>query len=169
MKHTQLVKAIQNVNGASFIGLDTVTNVVLSGGKKNPLQGCVTKHMKGASVMVFSNKNTNGYEAMIERRLIQEGKDPTAFQLGPRAWGTRVPNMPIVEHKNNYYLEVIFLKAGTVHYEVNGVVTDPAYIVGMPERKENEDSQGGLENKVIIRTFAADSIVELRVDGKVFN
>ena len=83
MKHTQLVAAIQNVSGASFIGLDTLTEVTLAGGKKNPQQGRITKRMKGASVMVFQNKNINGYEAMVHRRLLTEGKDPADFQLSP--------------------------------------------------------------------------------------
>ena len=30
----------------------------------------ITKRMKGASVMVFQNKNINGYEAMVHRRLL---------------------------------------------------------------------------------------------------
>jgi hypothetical protein len=169
MKHSQVVAAIQNVNGASFIGLDTLTEVKLTGGKKNPMQGRITKRMVGASVMVFQNKNTNGYESMVERRLIAEGKDPTAFELGPRAWGTRIPNMPIVEHKDKYYLEVIFLKAGAVEYKLDGAHIDEADIEGLPSRKDDPDAQGGLDNKVVLRTFAADSVTEIRVDGKVFN
>jgi hypothetical protein len=173
MKYTQLVAAIQNVNGASFVGIDTLTEVKLTGGKKNPMQGRITKTMIGASVMVFQNKNSNGYENMVERRLIQEGKDPTAFSLGQRAWGTRIPDMPIVEHfkdgATKYYLEVIFLKPGKVEYKLDGAHISEFEIEGLPERNEDAESQGGLDNKVIIRTFAADSITEIRVDGKVFN
>jgi len=167
MKHTALINAISNVSGSSFVGLDTLTQVTLSGGKKNPQQGRVQKRMTGASVMVFQNKSINGYEAMIQRRLVAEGKNPNSFQLGERAWGTRVPNMPIVEHKGNYYLEVIFLKPGQVEYLLDGQVVPKSSIEGLVEREAGE--QGGLEDKVIIRTFAADSVTELRVDGKVFN
>jgi hypothetical protein len=173
MKHTQLVAAIQNVNGASFIGLDTLTEVKLTGGKKNPQQGRVTKRMVGASVMVFTNKNTNGYEAMVQRRLLAEGKMPWDFIVGERAWGTRIPDMPIVEHfkdgATKYYLEVIFLNPGAVEYLLDGMHIKAADIEGLPQHKDNADSQGGLDNKVIIRTFAADSITELRIDGKAFN
>jgi hypothetical protein len=167
MKHKQLIDAVGNISGASFVGIDTLTKVTLSGGKKNPQQGRVQKRMTGASVMCFQNKTVNGYEAMIQRRLVAEGKDPNSFQLGERAWGVRIPNMPIVEHKDNYYLEVIFLKPGAVEYLLDGAVVPKSSIEGLVEREGGE--QGGLENKVIIRTFAADSITELRVDGKVFN
>jgi len=171
MKHTQLVAAFQNVSGSSFVGLDTLTEVKLTGGKKNPQQGRITKKMVGAQIMVFQNKNINGYEAMIARRLTAEGKDPASFVLGERAWGTRVPNMPIIEHfkdgSTNYYLEAIFLKSGTVSYFQDGAPIAEADITGMFEGNAGE--QGGLENKVIIRSFKADSITEVRIDGKAFN
>ncbi len=171
MKPNQLLIAVNNINGGSFIGLDTLTEVKLKGGKENPQQGRVTKRMVGATVMAFQNKNTNGYEAMIERRLIAEGKDPTAFELKPRHWGVRIPNLPIVEHMKDgvqkYYLEVIFLKPGPVQYLLDGAPVDAKDIIGLPEAATGE--QGGLENKVIIRDFAADSITEIRIDGKKFN
>lgn len=170
MKHTQIVAAVQHINGSSFVGMDTLVEVVLTGGQKNPMQGRVTKRMVGAQVMVFQNKNVNGYEAMIQRRLVSEGKDPASFVLGERTWGVRVPNMPIVEHTKNgetkYYLEVIFLRAGTVEYRLDGKPIAESDIIGLKPGAAGE--QGGLDNKVIIRTFAADSITELRIDGKVF-
>lgn len=172
MKATQLVAAVADINGASFVGIDTLVEVKLTGGKKNPHQGRVTKRMIGATVMSFQNKNFSAYEAMVHRRLAAEGKDPAKFVLGERAWGTRIPNMPIVTHIKDgiekYYLEVIFLKPGVVSYFLDGAPIDAAHIQGLPAESDGSE-QGGLENKVIIRTFAADSITELRIDGKVFN
>ena len=167
MKYATLVNAVANINGASFVGLDTHTDVTLAGGKSNPMQGRVTKRMIGATVMSFQNKNFSAYEAMVKRRLVAENKDPEAFVLGPRAWGTRIPNMPIVEHKGEYFLEVIFMKPGTVVYYLDGNPIDPTAIIGLKAPAAGE--QGGLEDKVIIRTFKAESITELRVDGQVFN
>ena len=166
MKHNTLVAAFQNVNGASFVGIDTLTDVKLKGGKGNPHQGRITKR-------TIQNKNTNGYEAMVQRRLTAEGKDPASFELGERAWGVRVPDMPIVEHfkdgVTNYYLEVIFLKPGKSVYLLDGVLISKADIIGLNEVSADADSQGGLENKVIIRSFKADSITEVRIDGTVYN
>ena len=105
--HTELVNLLNQVNGASFISIDTLTNVKLTGGKKNPFQGRVTKRVTGSSVMVFQNKNSNGYENMVKRRLQQEGVNPNTFTLSPRAWGQRVPNTCIVEHNGDLYAEVI--------------------------------------------------------------
>jgi hypothetical protein len=167
MKHAQLINAVAGINGASFVGLDTHTDVVLTGGKGNPQQGRVTKRMIGATVMSFQNKHFSAYEAMVQRRLTAEGKDPEAFVLSERAWGVRLPNMPIVEHKDEYYLEVIFLKPGVVVYELDGNAVDKSFIIGLKSSSGGE--QGGLEDKVILRTFKASSITELRIVGQVFN
>jgi hypothetical protein len=171
MKYNTLVAAFENVSGASFVGIDTLTDVKLLGGKKNPQQGRITKRMVGAQVMVFQNKNINGYESMIHRRLIQEGKDPASFELSPRTWGTRIPNMPIIEHFKEgegtcYYLEVIFLKPGEAVYLFDGQPIAESLVIGLQPSVPGE--QGGLDNKVIIRSFKAESITQVRIDGKVF-
>lgn len=160
MKLTTLFSA---VNGASFIGLDTKTVPVLAGGKSNPMQGRVTKVMTGASVMVFQNKNSNAYENMVQRRLVAEGKNPESFSLGKRTWGERVENTPVVIHKGQEYLEVIFLKAGKSHYELDGQPVDEKSVIGLKESAT--PTQGGLDNTVYIRTFAKDSITKLKIDG----
>lgn len=167
MKHAILINAVSAFAGASFIGIDTHTDVKLTGGKKNPQQGRVTKRMTGAVVQAFTNTNVNAYAAMVQRRLVKEGKPATDFVLSPRAWGVRVPNMPIVEHNGAYYFEAIFHKPGNSEYLLDGAVVPASSIQGLPARDEGE--QGGLEDKVIIRTFKAESITELRINGQVFN
>lgn len=154
------------VSGASFVGISTKTVPVLTGGKKNPMQGRIAKIMTGASVMVFQNKNSNGYENMVNRRLVAEGKNPESFVLGNRVWGVRMPNTPIIMHKEKEYLEVIFLKSGVVSYELDGVVIEKADIVGFTDKDNGE--QGGLDNKVVIRTFATESITQVNIDGEKY-
>lgn len=170
MKIETLTSALTNVSGASFVGIDTLTTGTLLGGKANPHKGRVTKTVTGSSVMVFQNKTTSAYAAMVARRLAQEGKDPASFTLGSRAWGERLPNSPIVRHDKGgitlYYLEVIFLKAGKVEFLLDGEPIEKSAIIGLADKVEGE--QGGLANKVIIRTFGVDSIVALRVDGTEF-
>lgn len=160
-----------NVNGASFVGIDTLTQVKLTGGKNNPQQGRVQKRQTNSSVMVFQNRNSNGYENMVKRRLAQEGKE-YEFTLGERAWGVRIPNTPIVEHvkdgETKFYLEVIFLHAGEVEYLLDNVVVPEDQIIGLPARTESKTSQGGLDNKVIIRCFGVDSVVNIRIDGTTY-
>lgn len=170
-RELKLQEIFQNVNGASFISIDTLTGVTLAGGKKNPHQGRITKASTGASVMVFQNKKTNAYENMVKRRLEAEGKSADDFQLSPRKWGTRVPETPFVTHKDALYLEVIFLKPGKSTLLLDGLpMTEKqkAEIEGLPddEKDEGPEIQGGLsaKNQVIIRTFKADSVIRVRVD-----
>lgn len=152
------------VHGATFIGLDTITEVNLP--KSSPHHGRVTKVMTGANVQVFGNKHTNGYENMVKRRLGKESKDPEDFQLSPRKWGQRVPNLPIVEHQGNEYLEVIFLKNGEIEYLLDGKPINKEDVIGLKPPVAAE--QGGLENKVHLRTFAVESIRQIVIDGQTF-
>lgn len=167
-KQQKIMAALQNVSGASFISIDTKTIETLTGGKKNPMQGRVTKTTKGSSVMVFQNKNGSAYESMVNRRLAAEGKDPSSFELGPRKWGERIKNTPFITHKGELYLEVIFLKAGKSEYFLDDTPIEKSEIEGIDKTPPREDSQGGLENQVIIRTFRVESIVALRVDKQEF-
>ena len=155
------------VNGATFISIDTLTPVILRGGKSNPFQGIVTKEVTGSSVMLFQNKASNGYDNMVKRRLQKEGKDPESFVIGPRQWGTREQGTPFVTHKGKTYLEVIFLSAGIRKFLVSGMEMNPSLIPGLDLEKD-EGHQGGLENKVLIRTYNVDNIVRLTIDKRVY-
>lgn len=155
--------ALANLAGGTFVGIDTDTVPMLKGGRKNPMQGRITKRMTGATVMCFSNTETNAYENMVRRRLEKEGKNADNFTLSPRAWGQRINGTAFVEHNGKHYLETIFLRSGKVEYLFDGAPIDPAKIEGLQDKPEAE--QGGLDNKVIIRTFALDSVTALRVNG----
>ena len=165
----KLEELMKEVNGASFIGIDTETVVKLKGGQSNPLQGHVTKLVTGSNVMVFTNAKTNGYDAMVRRRLEAEGRNPNSFNLSPRAWGVRRQGEPFVDHKGQTYLEVIFLKAGEVQYYVDGKPVDANFLSnhGLELDKE-EGKQGGLNNKVIIRTYHVDSIKKITINNQKF-
>lgn len=173
MSSTKLVNLagiVEKINGATFMGIDTLTTVKLKGGKKNPHQGKITKEMKGAVVESFTNKNSNGYANMVNRRLEKEGKE--AFTLGSRAWGERVEGEPIIVHTNKngetkHYLEMIFIKPGKVTYFLDGEVIDKDEIIGLESSEEG--AQGSLEDKVIIRTFELSSITGLRAGGEVYD
>ena len=164
MNYETAKNAFADLAGATFVGMDTATPVKLKGGKKNPYQDRVTKVMTGAQVMSFSNENGSAYDAMVKRRLAAEGKDPESFELAPRAWGQRIAGTPFVEHKGKHYLEVIFLRSGAVEYLLDGEPVDANTIEGMPDKPTA--TQAGLENTVVIRTFALENITALRAFGQ---
>jgi hypothetical protein len=166
---SDLVEILKGVSGNTFVTIDTLTEVSLSGGKANPQRGRVQKRVTGSQVMVFQNKAINGYAAMVERRLQQEGMDPRSFELQPRKWGERVPNLPLIHHVKDgevrWYLEVIFLKAGKVAYLLDGKPIRKDRIIGLQERPEAE-GQGGLpsERQVVIRSYGVDGLQAIKLN-----
>lgn len=165
---TFIEQLMQSVNGSTFISISTETPVKLKGGKSNPFQGRVTKVVNGSNVMVFQNKNTNGYANMIRRRLEKEGKNPDSFQLSPRQWGVRDKDAPFVRHNGKLYLEVIYLKAGEVEYRLDGVKVNPSTIEGLDLESKSEGEQGGLNNKVIIRTYDVSNIKSITINKQTY-
>jgi len=167
MEYTKLKEKIDLIKGSTFAGLDTETKVKLTGGKKNLMQGRVTKRTIGANTMIFSNVDANSYENMVKRRMTAEGMDASEFSVGSRAWGTRVSNTPFIEHKEKVYLECIFISSGKSKYYLDDVEVDSDDIEGLPApRPLPEQSQGGIDNKVIVRTFSLDSIKAIRIAGE---
>lgn len=164
----QLKNIVSKINGVTFCSMDTVTNVALKGGKKNPHQGRVTKATSNNQIMIFTNQNSNGYENMVKRRLEAEGKDPDAFQVGPLPWGKRIPGTPLIEHNDSTYIQVIFNKGGNSTYLLDGVPVDESRIEGLPEKKITAPESELLseENKVILRTFNIENIKSIRIFGE---
>ena len=162
-------QVLADVNGASFISMDTETVPKLTGGKANQMQGRVKKVNSGASIMVFQNKHGSAYDAMVKRRLAKEGKNPESFQLSPRTWGTRIPGTPLIEHKGELYIEVIFLKGGKSSYTLDGKPIAASEVQGLPKANDSDDNQGGLDDKVIIRTFKLSNITWLKIGKREFN
>jgi len=171
-----LMKIFENVNGSSFVGIDTRTIPALNkkhNGGLNPHFGAVVKYTAGNSVMCFQNKKTNAYENMVHRRLIAEGKDPKDFVLGERKWGTRIPDTPFIRHEKDgvekFYLEVIFLHPGTTVYLYNSLEIAKSDIIGLREAAVDDEAQGGLGNQVVIRSFAFESITGVRIDSERYS
>lgn len=65
-------EVLGKLRGVSFLGLDHETVVPLKGGKKNEMQGRVTKRVTGSTVLVAQNKNTNTYQNMVRNRIAGE-------------------------------------------------------------------------------------------------
>ena len=168
MDRNTVEAAFATLTGATFVGLDSQTTVALKGGRANPMKDRVTKLSYDNQVMCFTNSKTNAYDAMVKRRLVAEGKAADDFVLGPRAWGERIAGTPFVEHRGKLYLEVIFLRAGKSTFFLDGAEIARSDVTGLDEPTVNPEAQGGLsaDNRVVIRTFALDSIVALRVNGR---
>lgn len=170
-KYKLLRNLLRGLHGATFISIDTLTRpdirktlVIRGKSVLNPFYGHVLKQMTTGNVIIFQNKHENGYENMVQRRLIDEWKDPTLFDLKPRQWGKRIANTPFIEHHGKHYLEVIFLRRGDVQFFFDGRSIDKRKVLGLVEHEESE--QGGLDRKVIIRSYACENITGVFVNHR---
>ncbi len=158
----KIMANLKELNGQAIVSFNAKTQIKLLGGKKNPMLNRVEKVMKNGQIMIMCNMNSNGYDNMVKRRLKAEGKDPESFKLSKRVWGERVPNTPFVLHKGQVYVEAIFLKAPkNVSYLLDGKPIDKDLIEGLKD-KPKEGKQGGLDNKVAIRTYKLESLTGLK-------
>jgi len=112
--------------------------------------------------------STKPYGETVKERLIAEGKDPGAYTPSERKWGVRINDTPLIEHKGEVYLEVIVLDPGVTTYLVDGVETAKEDVNGLPTTKPTPAKQGGLEDKIILRTIKLSNIrrfqpIELKV------
>lgn len=164
MKLAQIHTLLDSIKGSTFAAMDTITEVKLKGGKKNAMLGRVTKHTAGNRVQLFTSHR--GYKNMVNRRLEAEGK-PATFEPAALPWGTRIDDSPLIEHNGKFYIQMIFQKGGESTYYLDNKVINKADIEGFPEPTQGP-GRTGLEdgNEPIVRTFALDSIREIRMMGE---
>lgn len=193
-----ILDVLETVKGSSFASIDTMTEMGLrsrldeskepsdvlsavvrafkrAGLKKNPYIGKIFRRVDSTSVQLFTNSNTNGYENMVKRRLENEGKSADDFTVGKPVWGSRIKNLPIVEHNGEYYLECIVQGPGTATYYFdtenakNRYVEIPySEIIGTSPVSNSGNGQGGLEGRVVIVRYRLSSIRGIRVGGAEF-
>lgn len=152
----ELVRALMQLTSATPATFVALTEVKLN--KSNPYYGRLQKKQRSN---VFINFD---YENSVNKALIKEGKTPD-FKAKPRQWGNRIPNTPLILHKNVYYLEARFLKnEPTVEYFLDGDPIEKEMIENHLPAERNE-AKHGLEEAIIIRDFKIDSIHEITVNG----
>lgn len=165
MRYEDISGVISQIEGESTATIETITEVKLKGGKKNPFQGRVQKRTVNAKVLLNNGSPESSYANKVKEQMVSEGKDPDTFVLKPRAWGERIGNTPFIEHKGKQYIECIFISGGDSVYLVDGTETPKDEIEGLEptDKTPAETSQGGIEKKIVLRTFSLDSIQSLTI------
>lgn len=143
----------ETIQDGQRVRLNFSTIPKLKGGKSNPHQGRIQKITTGAIGILYTSGK--GYFEKVNEGLIAEDKAPD-FEPKPRAWGVRVEGTPLIEHKENFYLDVIFESPGETQYFLEGEKIEREDIEGLEDKKEGE--QGGLEEKVYVRTISLESL-----------
>lgn len=156
MERAELEDLLSQVRGCTFASIDSETE---------PSPG-ILKVTSQTRVLLFTNKNISGYDAMIKRRLVEAGKNPDNFVIGDLPWGERVKNSPLIEHKGKTYLQCVELAEGQKHYylKANGKEVDEADL-NLRSRRTNQGLAPA--DEVIVRTYNLDNITRISLMGVV--
>lgn len=157
-KITKLLTVVQlrdlllatKINGGTFIYVLTYTrehNLIKP--RTSPLAGL--KKLTGTVGHAYAHHQ---YEK-------QRKKVEPSYKPQPRAWGVRLKDSPLVEHKGKYYLELFFdnnlVKTKTMYYH-KGKTIDKSLVYPHLREKRFEP--------VVYRNYALDSIREIKVNGQ---
>lgn len=126
---------------------------------------------------VFKTSQVNGvigfrYASAVNKQRAREfdpadGFEFETFEPLPRKWGQRVG--AFVEHNGKTYLEMKVEKSTVVKYETEDgrEVTAAEIAPWLPKVSSSADHQE-VEQQVILRDYAMESIVEMKVGGEVY-
>lgn len=168
MKTPEILEALSALKGVSFVGITMETVVPLTGGKKNPMKGEVTKVSEVQAMVAKTAEDVSVYENAVNKRLAAEGKDAN-FETGSLPWGTWKDDYfgLIIEHKGTDYIRLAILNTVTKPvFFLDGHPIAKDDIIGFPKSK-SEGKQGGLsdDNKMFIRSAKVESIKAIRAFG----
>lgn len=159
------------------IHIDMRTEQKLTGGKSNPMQGRVFKETYMLPIEIALPGVAGGYAERLKAQATADGKDPDAYTPKARAWGTRVNDGPLIEHKGEYYLEFFVIGPGQTNYvyDVNDsgraeefVPIERTAIEGMPEsKKPGSHTQDGLSKKIDVRCIKLSNIIRFHIGDKI--
>lgn len=157
MLRTNLINSFSQIRNNAIGSITMETSVKLTGGKKNPMQGRITKKSSGGSVMFFGNSKSNGYANMKNRRAKKVDFNASTFTPKPRPWGNRISGTPLVFHKDKVYVECVFLHAPKTEYFLDDNAISKHAIQGLKK------SYSAKKNDVILRTINIDNVKELKM------
>lgn len=109
------------------------------------------------------------YARAVNRQREREGH-PEIFFAQPRAWGERIPGTPLVEYRDRLYLTVRRQQVLQVEY-LHAMTNDPipAADVEPHLKRRGEGRRQGVQNPVVVRDYALDSIRQLRLEGEIYD
>jgi hypothetical protein len=158
MDRLLLEKVLHEISGCTFASIDLETE---------PRPG-IKKVTTGDKVILFASlRGASGYEGMIKRRLEQLGISPDAYTVGPLPWGSRVGNLPLIQYKGFYYLQVVQLSEGEEKYFLFNTEIPKEQLdkFGLTKRKPQGPSCLPENKRPVIQTIALEHIKSIRLLG----
>ena len=175
-----MAATLENYQGNSFVSMKTMTTPKLN--QKGRVSGKSVYEVTGVSaenIKKFSKFSCGigayEYRKMIERRLVKEGKDASAYEAGDTWHQARGDSKTIREHKKTGELYFfVFLvannRSASVYVDMSSgrLIQKSLLVEFLP--KESMPTNQGLElgNEVEVRTLKLESLKELKFQGNVY-
>lgn len=139
----------------------------------NPFIGRVLKRSKVNGIVGGWN-----YASAVNRQRLREANPQTVaeveavpdFEALPRSWGTRVPNSGLVQHGNKYYVELKVERSLETTYLIDGQPATDKQLEELKKflPKKSESTRQGVEKQIILRDYALESVVGVKMNGQYF-
>ena len=158
LSSTQLLSLLRDKSKHQFITLTHAADVKFKKPSECPFTGRVLKIQK-----LYGTINFN-YEGAVKREVDSD------FIAGPRPWGTRVPNCPVIAHKKgqegalNFYLEMRVLDNLETTYYLDGEKVTPDQMEEIQKWFKPER-----ETEVELKTLKLESIREIQIGGETIS
>lgn len=170
MTKADLVSVLMDRKGAFFgtIVAETDPRMKKTG---NPYVGAV-KISRVNGLFNWIYENAVNRQRCREEQPVDASGEVEHFTALPRKWGVRVKRedgtvTPLVEHKGAFYLEMKVERSLGYEYRKDGTTLDPKAVEAfLPERKEGARQE--VDNPVILRDYAIESIRQITLDGIVY-
>lgn len=148
MNNQELYKIVSNLSPVSTIVFDM----------ESVVHGNIVKRVEG---IVAELTSTSSYKKRVEEKTGVE------YTPAKRVWGVRMPNLPLVEHKDSYYMECYVKQSGTTTYWINnGQLFEKEgilYTAGGIEVFKLPKKQVFKEDHIDIRCIKAENIKSINV------
>ena len=144
------------IKGGSFFGV--LTDTEEKNIEKPKLNGLVgVRKITGFAGHVYTS-----HQYMNQRLKVESDYVPS-----PRAWGVRMTDCPLIEHKGKYYLEVFFDKGSIVATKNFGYykLDENGTRIDLDKAMVRSFMRPAKEEPVVYRNYALESILEIKING----
>lgn len=134
----------------------------------------VTKEPNPYLGLVHKRATVNGmigtwnYSRSVNRQRVLEEKEPD-FVAFPRKWGNRLTGTALVEHNEQYYVEIKIERVLSVEYTILGQVASEEDTRAIKQYlSDQSDDRQGLDDPITIRDYKLSSVKAIRVGGELY-
>jgi len=173
LTRTELRNRLMEERGATAITIVSTTEPKFRKSSDNPFLGVCHKRSLVNGLMNWRYGNAVNNQRMREGQPVNEAGAVEFFKPKPRQWGQRLIRQdgtitPLVEHKGRYYLELKVQRSLGHEYQCpDGPKSDEEIHPWLIQRGP-EGARQQVDNPVILRDYALDSINEIAMHGEIF-